>query len=537
VQIGDRRSLKLIESVNLPTERGGGRAFSALIRKCAEAAEEGLRRRLEEVESDPASLAARSTAPVLVQVVLNPNPQTGGSASVGGVLTFLHSIGDALGTEGTLGRVITLEVLPRKVAESASTLVEKRTGRHSILRVPVYALSDVDPEQLMIHETEIRRSVALALRNRGIDPDLIHIRYTDNLAKAMLVLAGRWQSRLIFTLTADPHRDFAAADGELLPMSEEQTLFNQNKVFVADTILENAAGILGIAHGSVDAQLLTYFPKLCLSPEIQRKPVRVIPEGIRLEPQDRPVDDAEQGSGRGILSMLASHPGRFALDQRYSKNPVILNVGRLVPAKGQHRLVEAWARSPLNRDYNLVLIGGNMNHPTAEEVAMLLGIERTLNRFPRLTGRFCHIPAQPNNVIRGLERALVESSDAAVPVYLCSSLKEEFGISILEAMAAGFLVLAPIRGGVPTYLEHGQGGFLIDTATADTIREAAERILLSQPAERLWEIARQGRRFIVANFGIQTIAARFADFYAHVYAHNRAANAVHAGGEWEEVLS
>ena len=135
----------------------------------------------------------------------------------------------------------------------------------------------------MIQETEIRRSVALALKQRGISPDLLHIRYTDNLAKAMLVLAGKWGSRLIFTLTADPHRDFADAAGELLPMSEEDALFNLNKVFIADDILENAAGILGIAHGSVDAQLLTYFPKLCLSPAIQRKPVRVIPEGIRLE--------------------------------------------------------------------------------------------------------------------------------------------------------------------------------------------------------------------------------------------------------------
>jgi glycosyltransferase involved in cell wall biosynthesis len=220
-----------------------------------------------------------------------------------------------------------------------------------------------------------------------------------------------------------------------------------------------------------------------------------------------------------LLAMLVYHSGRFALDRRYLEQPIILNVGRLVPAKGQQRLVEAWAQSPLNRAYNLVLIGGNLSTPTAEEAGMLDAIERTLDRFPRLTGRFCHLPAQDNGVIRRLERALVERSVERVPVYLCSSLKEEFGISILEAMAAGFLVLAPLRGGVPTYLEQGKSGFLIDTSTTDTIRKAAEQILLSEPEQRLRRVAGEGRRFILENFGIEKIARRFAEFYAHVYRH------------------
>ena len=78
-------------------------------------------------------------------------------------------------------------------------------------------------------------------------------------------------------------------------------------------------------------------------------------------------------------------------------------------------------------------------------------------------------------------------------------------------------MLAPQRGGVPTYLEHGKSGFLIDTATAESIRRAAEQILLSEPQTRLRQIAAEGRRFILENFGIEKIARRFADFYAHVY--------------------
>jgi glycosyltransferase involved in cell wall biosynthesis len=93
-------------------------------------------------------------------------------------------------------------------------------------------------------------------------------------------------------------------------------------------------------------------------------------------------------------------------------------------------------------------------------------------------------------------------------------------------MAAGFLVLAPLRGGVPTYLEHGRSGFLIDTATADSMRRAAEQILLSTPQQRLREIAAEGRRFILDNFGIEKIAGRFADFYSRVFMHAESATGV-----------
>ena len=506
-QIGNRESLRIIETFcgrGLPRQCS---EYAGLLRQYAEAVGQDIRVRLE------GRVRRRRGGPVMVQTVLNGNRQNGGLASVGGVLTFLHSIGDALGVEGSLEGVVTLEVLPWNVADPSSPLVSAGRGRHSILRVPVYSLPNSDPEQLMIHELGIRRSVELALRMRGIAPDLIHIRYTDNLAKAMMVLSGEIGSRLIFTVTADPHRDFSDSVGRMLPMSEEQALFNLNKVFIADSILEKAAGILGIAHGSADAQLLPYFPKLCLSPEIQRKPVRVIPEGIRLDAAE------ETGGKEQLLSMLTDHPGRFTLDHRNMDRPVILNVGRLVAAKGQQRLLEAWAESPLNEEYNLILIGGNLNAPSSEEAEMLGGIERTMERHPRLAGRFCHLSALDNSLIRRLESALVENGPNHVQVYLCSSLKEEFGISILEAMAAGYLVLAPIRGGVSTYLEHGKGGFLIDTASALSIRRAAEQILLSEPPERLQRIAEEGRRFILDNFGIEKIAERFAGFYHHVLEH------------------
>ena len=525
-RIGSMDSLDRLEQLVSECEKRRLPGYAALIGRCARVVMRGIRLRLHK---QGGSTEYAGSAPVLVQVVLNDNPQTVGSASVGGVLTFLHSIGDALGRSGSFDRVITLEVLPWNVTAPDTRLESAGRGCHTVIRAPVHALPDGDARRLMIHESDIRGCVASALRMRGIVPDLFHVRYTNNLAKAVVDLTEEMGRRLVFTLTADPHRDFTDTEGRLQPMSEEQTLSNLNKVFIADRILEQAHGILGIAHGSVDAQLLTYFPKLCLSPQVQAKPVRVIPEGIRLNVPASESGDLNAGGDPGtgeLRAMLFEHAGTFALKRRYADRPLILNVGRLVPGKGQQRLVEAWAGSVLSETYNLVLIGGNLQAPNAEEREMLDRIEQILRRHPYLAGRFCHLASLDNTVIRRLESELARGPAEGVPVYLCSSLKEEFGIAILEAMAAGFLALAPVRGGVRTYIEQGRSGYLIDTSTAASIRREAERMLLSESGERLRAVAMEGKRFILDNFGIHKIAGRFADFYHRVLAVNEPGGSV-----------
>ncbi len=62
-------------------------------------------------------------------------------------------------------------------------------------------------------------------------------------------------------------------------------------------------------------------------------------------------------------------------------------------------------------------------------------------------------------------RDVVGSSGA----YVCGSPKEEFGLAIVEAMAAGLPVVAPLAGGPATYVEDGVTGALVDTSDAAAI--------------------------------------------------------------------
>ena len=100
-------------------------------------------------------------------------------------------------------------------------------------------------------------------------------------------------------------------------------------------------------------------------------------------------------------------------------------------------------------------------------------------------------------------------------VYVCSSVKEEFGISILEAMSEGFLVFAPIKGGVVTYLTDGQNGFLIDTTDAVSMQHGIESVLYrsSLQPENFQAIMDRGRRTVLDHFSMDEIAKNFAELY------------------------
>jgi glycosyltransferase involved in cell wall biosynthesis len=97
---------------------------------------------------------------------------------------------------------------------------------------------------------------------------------------------------------------------------------------------------------------------------------------------------------------------------------------------------------------------------------------------------------------------------------VCASLKEEFGIAILEAMAVGLVVVAPNGGGPATYVDDGVTGVLTDTSRARTLAAAVGRALdlASSPGAELR--ARRGRTMVRERFAIDTMAASLCAVYA-----------------------
>ncbi len=96
---------------------------------------------------------------------------------------------------------------------------------------------------------------------------------------------------------------------------------------------------------------------------------------------------------------------------------------------------------------------------------------------PAATGRSFATPSRPRGV-----RALGHVDDAFLPglyagaaAFVLPSLYEGFGLTALEALAAGIPVVAADRGALPEVC--GKAAQLVDPTSAEAIADALERAL------------------------------------------------------------
>jgi len=176
------------------------------------------------------------------------------------------------------------------------------------------------------------------------------------------------------------------------------------------------------------------------------------------------------------------------------------------------RLVSAWASDPhLHETCNLVIVGGALDDPTPSERDVLDAIERTVPPTdPRRAGLVL-LGGRPRADVARLQVATMTGRAdcwAAGGVYVDGALKEEFSLAVLEALAAGLVVVAPSTGGPPTYVVDGDTGVLVDPDAdlAHAIRTAFG--LVDRP-----DRAQRARRMVEEHYSIDTMATQLVDLY------------------------
>ena len=439
---------------------------------------------------------------VVVQPMFYGDPEDSGKGKSGGLGTLLKTLGNQLSKHQQISQIFTLTV--NQDWNGQKPFLRQYEPGHWLVRLPVY-WNAADPHAFVKRELSIKRAVARFLTRQQIEPDLFHIRYLDNASYAIATLSRQMEGKLVFTLTPDPHRNMVDEDGDILCFKVEETLEKLNQISIGDELLAMTDGIVGIGGDSVKQELELYFPQLYLAHDPSH--LRMIGEGIDTQIDTQNFD---------VWQYVEQHTLGFEINRNMRDKPVILNVGRLNKQKGQHHLMKAWGESRLWQDFNLILIGGNRESKDTGERELMAFFEEFMASHPHLIGRFAHVEALPNEDIRRVEHKLMEREADAYPnLYVCSSVKEEFGISILEAMSEGFLAFAPIRGGVKTYLVNGVNGFLVDTASDSTLKHDMEHVLYHaqlHPADYK-KIQRAGKRTVLDQFSIEEIAKHFLELY------------------------
>lgn len=208
-----------------------------------------------------------------------------------------------------------------------------------------------------------------------------------------------------------------------------------------------------------------------IAPEIQRKS-QPMPNGIDLH--------------------------EFELREKYLQaRPYIFSMGRFVHKKGFDILIKAFKKvADKKPDIDLIIAG------TGEEW------KKCANLVEELDLKECVI--LPGFVEREEVIKLYQSCE----FFILPSRREPFGITNLEAMAAGKAVIAAEVDGVPEIIRNGENGILFKP---ENINELAEKILwLSENNEIKENMGRCGRLLIKKKYDWQSIADRYIKIYESI---------------------
>ena len=436
---------------------------------------------------------------VMMQSMFYGDFEDSGKGNNGGLAVFLKSLGSEMSKDKAVASIVTININQ----DFSRPFAKYYTDKHLFIRLPIYIdMNKRDP--FIKRELFIKRYIYRFLKRANIIPDIFHIRYLDNSSNAISNLRKELNKKLVFTLTPDPHRNMFDRQGKLVKFSFDEFMDKLNKIRIGDKLLYESDGILGIGNKEVKKELHLYFPQL--EKDYITKKITMIGEGIQSKPSIGIIKEEE------TMRCLVKSIG---IDEDFFNKPIILNVGRLNSIKGQDSLLKAWGDSTLCKTHNLLIIGGDLKNPNREEQEMMKFFNKYLDDNTHLKKNFVHIRALPNDNIMIIEKSIMRRKFDYPNIYLCSSKKEEFGIAILEAMVQKLLVLAPINGGVKSYIKNRVNGFLIDTSNSESIARETEKIIHDMKIDKdeFEKIQLKGHETVEESFSVKKIAQEFLSFY------------------------
>jgi glycosyltransferase involved in cell wall biosynthesis len=245
------------------------------------------------------------------------------------------------------------------------------------------------------------------------------------------------------------------------------------------------ARVAGVARDALERRAVRHY--IAESRDVQavfaplvRQPITVMNQAVALDRFTRPAAGVVEGLRRELA------PGG---------GPVLLCVSRLVPGKGQERLV-AMLPAVLERwpSATLVLVGDGSDRAALEARVAAFGLGSRV----RFTGARFDVP----------------DLLAATDVFVFASETEGFGLAVLEAMAARVPVVAFRLPALEEFTVDGTTAWLVDQ---DDERSFVERVdsLLLDPA-RARAMGEAGRAVVERDYAPDAVARSFESVYQQV---------------------
>ncbi len=435
-----------------------------------------------------------------------------GAGDNGGVATLLVRLGDALAADPGVGQVLTISRGPARAALHGLTPAEG----HLLTPVPLLTEA-VSAAQSWPSRVAAERGIRRVLRTHRAD--VLHLRMAEVGSLAAAEVARELGIPVVFTLAPDPHAVIHALDmtgglhrGNFGTEDEREHYWFRARL--VQRLAEDSAHIALFPRPELQHDM-----RELLGLDVAGQPGRftVVPEGVDLR-VSAAADAALQRPGLPGPALAELDALVATLPEHRRGLPLVMSVGRLHRVKGMATLVEAWAGdAELAERSNLLIVGGDLADPSPDEREQLDRIAEVLSRFPAAAEGLLMPGHRPNDVVAvwlATARAGRAGGIGPAGVYVCSSLKEEFGLALLEALASGLVVVGPAAGGPATYIDDGVTGVLVDTRRPDEVARGMRAAFDLATAPGQEERMDRALQRISADFTVQAMADRLRAIYA-----------------------
>tara|TARA_Y100000310_G_scaffold104320_2_gene102661 strand:+ start:3284 stop:4459 length:1176 start_codon:yes stop_codon:yes gene_type:complete len=264
-------------------------------------------------------------------------------------------------------------------------------------------------------------------RSEDTTYDLVHSHYWLS-GRVGMTLSQKWDVPHVTTFHTLAKTKLRARVGEREPM---------RRVNVESLVMQNVDAIVVSTEEEKQDVVRLY-------DAVPRK-VSVVPAGVDLdlfEPIEKPI-------------------AREALGIREKR--VILYVGRIERLKGIEILLRSAALVEDIADMRVLIVGGHPENDTEQDRLRALTAELGLQDVVTFTG--------------AVEQAELPNYYNAADAFVLPSHSESFGLAALEAMACGTPVVASRVGGLKTFIDSGETGYLVPWRCPEPFAQRLEMLL------------------------------------------------------------
>ena len=409
------------------------------------------------------------------------NLEMGRDADTGGQVKYVLELGRCLSEREDIGRVdlFTRLIGDKRVSSDYSKPIEVINDKFRIVRIQCGGRKYLRKERLWPHLEEYVDKTIKFIRRHQDFPDIVHGHYPDAgyVANQLADILG-----LPFVYTG--HSLGRAKKARLLDQGMSEAEMNKrfkidHRIQIEEQILARADLVVTSTHHEIKEQYGLY--------ENQAVPqYEVIPPGIDIETfypyyHDKLEDSQPSENARYAQASMLGELNRFFLNP---DKPLVLALSRPDKRKNISGLVKAYGEDlGLQAMANLAVFAGlrkDIDAMADNEKEVLTQMLLAMDKYD-LYGKMA-IPKKHDfeYEVPALYRIAAEKKG----VFINPALTEPFGLTLLEASAAGLPIVATNDGGPNDIIRNCENGILVDVSRTDQVSAALRKIITDKG---LWE--------------------------------------------------